>query len=153
MNVAFFLTPKHEVIHLNKDMTMRQALEKMEYHRYTSVPIIDNEGKYFGTLTEGDLLWQMKHNIPDLSFKDTSKIKIIDIPRHRSYSPVSINSDIDSLVELSASQNYVPVVDDNNIFIGIIKRSDIINYCYQIMLSNKQEILSLVKNLRIMQNQ
>ena len=44
MNVAFFLTPKTEVIYEKIDATMRQVLERMEYHRYTAIPLIDNEG-------------------------------------------------------------------------------------------------------------
>lgn len=137
MNIAFFLTPKIEVIYLNKDMTMRQALEKMEYHRYTTVPVIDDEGKYHGTVTEGDMLWMMKHN-PQLTFNDTSKVKLEDVPTNREVHAVSIDADIESLVELACCQNFVPVVDDNGVFIGIIKRSDIINYYYNIMKQSKE---------------
>ncbi len=35
MNIAFFLTPKNEVVYEKPSSTMRQALERMEYHRYT----------------------------------------------------------------------------------------------------------------------
>lgn len=64
MNIAFFLTPKLEVIYENENSTMRQALERMEYHRYTAIPLIDDNGKYVGTLTEGDMLWKIKkHSI------------------------------------------------------------------------------------------
>ena len=41
MNILFFLTPKSEVAFIYDDQTLRQALEIMEYHRYTAVPIID----------------------------------------------------------------------------------------------------------------
>ena len=81
MNAAFFLTPKSEVVYLTEDMTLRQALEKMEYHRYQAVPIIDEEGKYIGVLTEGDVLWAMKRN-PKLSFLDTEDIQLMEIPRY-----------------------------------------------------------------------
>ena len=67
MNVAFFLVPKHEIIYLSPNSTMRQALERMEYHRYSAVPLIDDDGKYAGTITEGDLLWKIK-NTPDMDF-------------------------------------------------------------------------------------
>ncbi|MCM1990005.1 CBS domain-containing protein [Oceanirhabdus seepicola] len=137
MNIAFFLTPKKDVIHIKDKATMRQALEKMEYHRYTAVPIIDEEGKYIGTLTEGDLLWKMKHT-DDLTFKNTSKIFVKDIPMNMVNNPVKINSDIESLIHLAKCQNFVPVVDDSGVFIGIIKRSDIINYCYDIIYANNQ---------------
>ncbi len=136
MNIAFFLTPKSEVIYENVESTMRQVLERMEYHGYTAIPIIDSKGKYVGTLTEGDLLWKLK-NTPDLTFKNTSNVKVGDIPRRIKHRPVSINADIESLISLAVSQNFVPIVDDNGIFIGIIKRSDIINYCYKSMCENQ----------------
>lgn len=129
MNIAFFLTPKNEVIYEYLDATMRQVIEKMEHHGYTEIPLIDKEGKYVGTLTEGDLLWKLK-NTPDLNFKNTENVSISDIPKKRKHKSVSINSDVESLIYLSTTQNFVPVVDDDGIFIGIIKRGDIINYCF-----------------------
>lgn len=136
MNIAFFLTPKNEVIYEYLDATMRQVIERMEHHGYTAIPLIDKEGKYVGTLTEGDLLWKLK-NTPDLNFKNTENVKILDIPRKRKHKSVSINSDVESLISLATNQNFVPVVDDEGIFIGIIKRSDIINYCYNEMRKKK----------------
>ena len=109
---------------------MRQVLEKMEYHTYTAIPILDDKGMYIGTLTEGDLLWKLK-NSPGLDFKNTSKVIISDVLMHQINNPVHIDSNIEDLVATSINQNFVPVVDDNNIFIGIIKRSDIITYCYE----------------------
>ena len=52
MNILFFLTPKSEVAHIHDDDSLRQALEKMEYHKYSAVPILTREGKYVGTLNE-----------------------------------------------------------------------------------------------------
>jgi len=143
MNIAFFLTPKNEVVYEKPNSTMRQALERMEYHRYTSVPLVNEKGIYVGTLTEGDLLWKLK-NTPNLSFNDTSKIIIKDIPRHISNKAVSISADIENLISLAKDQNFVPVVDDNGVFIGIIKRSDIITYCYN-LLYEKNELKTLNK--------
>lgn len=137
MNIAFFLTPKIEVVCENKDATMRQVMERMERHGYTAIPIIDKEGKYVGTLTEGDLLWKLK-NTNNLNFKNTESIKVKDIPRRRIHESVSITSNIESLINLAISQNFVPVTDDNGIFIGIIKRSDIINYCFNEMEKRKE---------------
>ena len=129
MNIAFFLTPKNEVVCESCEATMRQVMEKMEHHGYTAIPLIDKSGKYVGTLTEGDLLWKLK-NTPDLNFKNTECVKVKEIDRRVSHKSVSINSDIENLINLAINQNFVPVVDDNGIFIGIIKRSEIINYCY-----------------------
>ena len=130
MNIAFFLTPKNEVVCESIESTMRQVIEKMEHHGYTAIPLIDKYGKYVGTLTEGDLLWKLK-NTMNLYFRNTETVKVKDIPRRVKHKSVTISEDIESLINLAVNQNFVPVVDDEGIFIGIIKRSDIINYCYK----------------------
>lgn len=137
MNIAFFLTPKSEVIYENIESNMRQVIERMEYHGYTAIPLINNQGKYVGTLTEGDILWKLKSD-PELNFLNTQRVKVHDIPRRIKHKSVTINSTIESLMSLAAIQNFVPVVDDEGIFIGIIKRSDIINYCSDALMSCEQ---------------
>ena len=127
MNIAFFLIPKNEVVCMPLKSTMRQALERMEYHRYTAVPLIDEYGKYAGTITEGDLLWKMK-STPGLTFANTQRIKITEIPRRMTVNPVHINSRIQDLLSLVVSQSFVPVVDDSGVFIGIVRRREIIEY-------------------------
>ena len=129
MNLIRLLTPKSEVAYLGAGMTLRQALEKMEYHRYQAVPIVDDDGRYTGVLTEGDVLWEMKRN-PRLSFQDTENIQLLDIPRYWQYKPVTVTESMDVLIQAAAVQSFIPVVDDGGYFIGIIKRSDIISYCY-----------------------
>lgn len=138
MNIAFFLTPKSEVVSENINSTIRQALERMEYHRYTAIPVLDDNGKYIGTLTEGDLLWKLK-NTPSLDFNNTNKVRLNDVPRRMINKPVRINSNIEDLFHTSVNQNFVPVIDDEDVFIGIIKRSDIINYCYENFLKKELE--------------
>ena len=63
-----------------------------------------------------------------------------DIHRRIIHKSVSINSDIESLINLAINQNFVPVTDDNGIFIGIIKRSDIINYCFNEINKLKKKV-------------
>lgn len=138
MNIAFFLTPKKEVVYIKENSTMRQILEKMEYHRYTAIPIINVKGKYIGTITEGDLLWKLK-NTEDLNFKNTEKVRLKDIPRRMKNTPVNIQSNIEDLMNLAINQNFVPVVDDNGIFVGIIRRSEIINYYYNKAFDNQKK--------------
>lgn len=138
INVAFFLIPKKEVAFLPLSCTMRQAIEKMEYHRYTAIPIIDNEGKYVGTITEGDLLWALK-NTPGLTLETTEKLPLVDIPRHMENAPVRIEATIDSLLSLAITQNFVPVVDDEGVFIGIVRRREIIEYLAERLKNNITE--------------
>ena len=129
MNILFFLTPKSEVAYITEDFTIRQTLEKMEHHRYSSIPIINKDGKYVGTITEGDLLWTIKNEL-SLDLRAIEDIPITDVKRRKDNRPVSIDANIEDLISKSMNLNFVPVVDDKDTFIGIIKRRDIIEYCY-----------------------
>lgn len=129
MNILFYLVPKSEVMYLYDDYTMRQAIEKMEYHKYGAVPIISREGAYVGTLTEGDILWELAdRDFHDIH--DAEEISLRQIKRKRDNQPVNVNCNIEDLVMTSLNQNFVPVIDDNGIFIGIITRKSIIEYFY-----------------------
>lgn len=128
MNILFFLTPKEDVAYVFEDESLRQTMERMEHRKYSCVPIINQAGFYIGSISEGDLLWGIKHlNFPSL--KEMEKISIMSIPRRAHYQPVRVDSNMEDLMEKATQQNYVPVVDDGNNFIGIITRKDIIQYC------------------------
>src|SRR5690349_13079093 len=117
MNIAFFLTPKIDVVCLPLKATMRQALERMEHHRYTAIPLLDEEGRYAGTLTEGDLLWRFKAFTKPWR-EEAESTPVSEIPRRVVNRPVHIDAEIESLVSLAIDQNFVPVVDDREVFVG-----------------------------------
>ena len=130
MNILFFLKPKAEVAFVYDYHTLRQAMEIMEYHKYSSIPMINREGKYVGIITEGDLLWGLK-KLNILNLKGAEDIAITKIARRADYRPVSADSNMEDLMEKAMDQNFVPVIDDQKNFIGIITRKDIIGYCYE----------------------
>lgn len=138
MNILFFITPKSETAYIYHDFTLRQTIEKMEYHKYTAVPILNRSGNYIGTVTEGDLLRIIKEQYT-LSLHDAEDIPIWQVPRRWVYEAVNINCNIEDLIELSMRQNFVPVVDDEGVFIGIIRRKDIIQYCYKKSVLREEE--------------
>lgn len=142
MNAAFLITPKSDVKFVYDYWTVRQALEKMEHYRYSAIPILNKKGMYVGTLTEGDILWELKKN-DDLDFKDTEKISLNDVPRYRDIKAISIDVEVDDIIETSLSQNFVPIVDDLGVFIGIIRRREIISYLLELRNKKTYETLSL----------
>lgn len=130
MNILFFLTPKCEIAYLEEDSSLRQALEKMEYHRYTAIPILSADGKFSGIVSEGDMLWTIKNTL-NLDLKSAEQISISSIPKKHIYEPVGINSSMEQLVKKSINQNFVPVVDDWDRFIGIVTRKSLMDYLYR----------------------
>ena len=129
-NILFFLTPKALCVYLYDDYSMRQALEKMEAAGYAALPILNKRGEYRGTLTEGDLLWGIK-NMCYMDMRQAEARRIMEISRRKDNVPVRVTTSMHELVERASTQNFVPVVDDKNAFIGIITRGAIIKYCSQ----------------------
>ena len=129
MNILFFLTPKSEVAHIYEDDTVRQALDKMEGFRYSTIPLLSKDGTYVGTITEGDLLWGIRKEY-QMNFKEAENAPIASISRRVDYKPVTAESKMEDMIDRALNQNFVPVVDDRGFFIGIITRKDIIKYCY-----------------------
>ena len=129
-NILFFLTPKAMCAYLYDDYTLRQALEKMETAGFATLPILNRRGEYRGTLTEGDLLWALK-NMCYMDIRQAEARRIMEITRRKDNIPVRVNTGMHELVSRASSQNFVPVVDDKDAFIGIVTRSNIMKYCFQ----------------------
>ena len=127
MNIFGFLTLKKEVSFLDSSSTVRQALEKMDNHKYSIIPIISKDGDYVGTLSEGDLLRFIKNDC-DFNINKGEDTCILDIERYRSYKELDISSSIEELLTLSMDQNFIPIVDDRKKFIGIVKRKTLLEY-------------------------
>ena len=130
MNILFFLTPKCDVAYVKEEDSLRNTLEKMEFHRYSAIPVLSKDGKFAGTLTEGDLLWEIKNQL-NLDLKEAEKVLVKDIPMRKHFEAVGINSSMEGLVARSLTHNFVPVVDDLGHFIGIVKRRDLMDYLYR----------------------
>ena len=132
MNILFFLTPKSEVAYITEDFTIRQTLDKMKEHKYSSIPILTKDGKYVGTITEGDFLWHIcrinQNNGLSIDVKELEKKKVDELYFRRNYPSVKVDTSMEELFEKITNQNFVPVTDDRGIFIGIITRKDIITY-------------------------
>ena len=132
MNIAYFLLPKNRVAYLYDDYTFRQGLEKMRYHGYTAIPVISRSGKYVGTISEGDFLWQILSNDAESrqirSMKDLEQLHIRDLLRGNNYPPVRSTVSMEELLSSAMNQNFIPVVDDLGNFTGIVTRKDIIRY-------------------------
>ena len=129
-NILFFLTPKAMCVYLNDDFTLRQALEKMEAAGYSALPILNKRGEYRGTLTQGDILWALK-NLCYMDMRQAEARRIMEIERRKDNIPVRVTTSMHDLVERAVAQNFVPVVDDKDAFIGIVTRRSIIKYCQQ----------------------
>lgn len=124
MSIPFLLLPKAQVDFAYGDWTTRQVLEKMRAHRYSMIPIIEREtGRYLRSITDGDILRFLLDG--RLGFEDLEQTPISLIPSQRNIKPVSIIEKEENLLHTIIDQNFVPVCDDEGVFIGIVTRKNV----------------------------
>ena len=126
MNVAFFLVPKSRVAYLTEDNSFRQGMEKLRRYGYTAIPVISKEGKYVGSISEGDFLWNIM-SMGSLEAHDLEQARIDDIISDRT-PPVRVTTTVEELQDRLLDQNFVPVVDDRDMFMGIVTRRTVLAY-------------------------
>lgn len=133
ISILFLLKPKASVSYLEEDNTLRQALEKMRFYGYTALPVINQQGQYVGTISEGDFLWNMLEN-SEYDIYSQEKHRIREIIRKDFNPAATVSTTVDQLIPQIMSQNFIPVIDDLGVFMGIITRQDVIRY-----LSSRQK--------------
>ena len=137
MNVFRFMIPKSLVEYITVDSTVRQGFEKIRFHRYVAIPVLDQDGKYIGMLRNDDIL-EYFLSIESFNVKDAEKTAVADII-DRSYSrPIYHNATMEELFELVKEHNSVPVVDDRGCFIGIVLRRDVMNFLLKYYTPDKR---------------
>ncbi len=139
MNILRLLKPKALLDYVYTDNSVRQVLERLKNHGYTAIPVINRKGEYVNTINEGDILrYIISHGVPDL--KELEKVPVTDVEIRIKNKPVYITSGIDELILIAMEQNFVPVIDDRNVFSGIVTRRDILQYCHGAVLSYEKAI-------------
>ncbi len=138
MNIMRFVVPKSHVEHVTVDSTVRQALEKMRYHRYVAIPVIDGEGKYVGTLRNDDILTYFLDG-GRFDTRSAERDNVTELLDGNYCPPVYHDASMTELIERVGEHNFVPVVDDRGCFVGIILRRDILNFLFKIYCNNEKK--------------
>ena len=129
MNILFFLTPKSEVDYIYEDSSLLKTIQKFDENNYAAIPIISKDGKYVGTVSSGDLLGCVKDNF-NLSLKEASELPLRNVRRLKDNKAVKADCRIEVVLDAVLTQNFVPVVDDEGNFIGIVTRREVIKWLH-----------------------
>ena len=132
MNIAYFLTPKADVRTLYDDNTFRKGLEVMADGKYTVIPVTTRDNLYVGAVSTSDFLWYLYDGEVDedgnAATRNVGGVTVGDIMEKGTYPAVNITSTLEQLIERIMNQNFVPVVDARNAFIGIVTRHTVLEY-------------------------
>lgn len=144
MNIIGILKPKYSTTYLEDTDYLREGLEVMRESRYTAVPVINNDGKYVGVISEGDFLWTLLEK----GEQALHTYQIKDIIRENYCLPIKEGEEEDVLVQRALQQNFVPMVDDRDCYIGIITRRDFIQNILQKKVDSRYIISSNVFTMK-----
>jgi CBS-domain-containing membrane protein len=125
MNIAKIMIPKISAAFLYENNTVRQGLEKFTRYGYTAVPVLDENGIYAGTVTEGDFLRHIMKT-KSAEMKDHEAYLIKDIIRKDFCPSLQIAAEQEDVIVAVSNQNFVPIVDGRGVFCGIITRKGVI---------------------------
>lgn len=130
MNIFRFIMPKSSVEYVQTPSTVRQALEKMRYHHYVAIPVLDEEGMYLGTLRNDDIFKYFLDN-GKFDWRAAEKDSVLNILDKDYSKPIYHNASISELIDRVKEHNFVPVVDDRGCFIGIVLRRDVLDFLHR----------------------
>ena len=127
MNIFRFIRPKSSVEYVYDTSTVRQALEKMRYHKYVAIPVITEEGVYVGTLRSEDIFKYFVNN-KKYSARAAEGDLVTKILDKDFLKPLSHSATTEELFKTVSDHNFAPVVDDRNCFIGMVLRRDVLDF-------------------------
>ena len=127
MNIFRFIRPKSSVEYIYDTSTVRQALEKMRYHRYVAIPVISEDGVYVGTLRSEDIFKYFVDN-KKYSARAAEGDKVTKILDKEHLRPLLHSASVEELFDMASEHNFAPVVDDRNCFIGLVLRRDVLDF-------------------------
>lgn len=125
INIAKIMIPKPLTRVLHASDTVRQALETMENHGFTAIPVLDEEERYIGCVTEGDFLRHVLR-VRDADKRAHEQFHVGDLVREDFCEAIDIAAPTEDVVRTILNQNFVPVIDDRNVLCGILTRKGVI---------------------------
>ena len=115
MNIIKIMTPKALTVFLHTGDTVRQGLELLRQHGYTAIPVLNDQGEYLGSITEGDFLRHILA-VGTTDRKAHEKYRIGGLLRPDFCPPLGIRATPDQVAQALLRQNFIPIVDDRNCF-------------------------------------
>lgn len=118
-------------MYLYGDTSLKQAMDRIRSKGFTAVPVINRDGEYLGAISEGDMLWylcDLEKSGSENPFGETEKVLLKNVLSNKKYTASHVDIPFDELVGRAVEQNFVPLIDDRGIFIGIVTRSKIIEF-------------------------
>ena len=115
-----------KVISLRANASIDEAFTLLLGHQISGLPVVDDEGRLVGVLSERDLLRMLYH--PDVKVQRALDYASLDVVTIRAGEQLS------NVVEVFLSRPYrrVPVVDDDGKLVGVVSRRDVVRTIHEL---------------------
>lgn len=127
VNIAQIMLPKISTVCICDSDTVRRGMEVFQQYGYTAIPVVSEDGKYLGSVSEGDF-WRHMCRIGSTDKQVQEEYLIRDIYRPDFCEPLLIEAEIQELVDTAMKQNFVPIIDGRGCLSGIVTRQRVIQY-------------------------
>ena len=135
INIAQIMLPKVSTVHICENATVRQGMEVFQRYGYTGIPVVSEDGKYLGSITEGDF-WRHMCRIGTTDKLAQENYRIRDVFRPDFCEPLSIEADAKSVVDIALKQNFIPIIDGRGYLSGMVTRQILIKYLAKLALDD-----------------
>ncbi|WP_462412061.1 CBS domain-containing protein [Neobacillus sp. Marseille-QA0830] len=123
MFVKNMMIPKHECITVQVDATVKETLEKLEEHQIDGVPVLQGN-QYVGVATRYNIYEKFfQINKPKEEYVNSTLVK--EVVSHRDMFLQGAELFERTLLDLKDFP-LLAVVDDNQSFLGVVTRSDVL---------------------------
>ncbi|MDR6123726.1 CBS domain-containing protein [Bacillus sp. SLBN-46] len=155
MKVKDFMV--RDVISVRPNSSIKDVMTTFVEKKIGGVPIVDENGKLSGIVTDGDILRAIKpidRRIQDyFSFityvaeedleerlDEMAKVEIIRIAKTNGIVSVHPNDDMKTVITLLSKHHFkkLPVIDENNHVVGVISRGDVIRNIQQTIVKSME---------------
>ncbi len=140
-----------DVISVQLDTTLEEVVKILAEKKISGLPVVDNENKLVGVITETDIVEHANslHVIPLIAssswisphteisqiatykrgFELLSNTKVEGVMSKKVFTAKANTSGLEIATLMKKKRvNHIPIVDDEGKLIGIVARSDIVNY-------------------------
>ena len=126
MKAKELATPAKRVSFLYNDITIGEAIAIMEKCHYSMIPVLERDSmRYLYSLSTGDILHRL---IVEMDPEKTLKESLAQIRLDRLILSCNEATEINEIIDLAGNQNYIPLVDGQGTFRGLLTRRAIIDY-------------------------
>ena len=125
MNEAVSTIMTKELITVEPKDSLSMVLEAFKSKKIHHLPVVE-DGKLAGLITTSDLMWLNR------SFKDYDSIKVSDIMT-RKLATLEPTAKIGTAAEIFLENWFhaLPIVDENDLLVGIVTSFDVLRYNYK----------------------